>query len=85
MRTPGAVMRSSKGKARGNIYSRLQSLEARIPERPIASEARQRIGDFLDRLVAWRQAGCPDSEEGRELRVLAEAFRRLRAELRGEG
>jgi hypothetical protein len=57
-----------KGKARGNIHSRLQSLEARIPERPIASEARQRIGDL-----------------GRELWVIAEAFRRRRAELTGEG
>ena len=82
---PQATMRSSKGKARGSIHSRLQSLEARIPERPIASEARQRIGDFLDRHVAWRQAGCPDTEEGRELRVIAEAFRRRRAQLRGEG
>jgi len=70
---------------RGNIHSRLQSLEARIPERPIASEARQRIGDFLDRLVAWRQAGCPDGEEGRELQATAEAFRRLRGSARGRG
>jgi hypothetical protein len=74
-----------KGKARGSIQSRLQALEARIPERPIASEARQRVGDFLDRLAAWRLAGCPDSREGRELQALAEAFRRRRAELRGEG
>ena len=71
--------------ARGNIYSRLAKLEARIPERPIASEARQRVGDFLDRLTAWRRAGAPDTEEGRELRVIAEAFRRRRAQLRGEG
>jgi hypothetical protein len=78
MRTPGATMRSSKGKARGSIHSRLQSLEARIPERPIASEARQRVGDFLDRLTAWRQAGGPDTEEGRELRAISEAFRKLR-------
>jgi hypothetical protein len=80
MRTPRLAMRR-----RGNIHSRLQSLEARIPERPIASEARQRIGDFLDRLVAWRLAGCPDPEEGRELRAISEAFRRRRAELRGGG
>jgi len=78
-------MRSSKGKARGNVYARLAKLEARIPERPIASEARQRVGDFLDRLVAWRQAGCPDTEEGRELRALSEAFRKRQAELKGEG
>ncbi len=69
-----------KGKARGNIYSRLQSLEARIPERPSASEARQRVTDFLDRLVAWRLAGRPDTEEGRELRRISEEFRRLRGE-----
>jgi hypothetical protein len=71
--------------SRGSIHSRLQSLEARIPERPITSEARQRVGDFRDRFVAWRQAGCPDTEEGRELQALSEAFRRRRAELRGEG
>ncbi len=70
-------MRSSKGKARGSIHSRLQSLEARIPERPSASEARKRIGDFLGRLVAWRQAGSPDTEEGRELQVISEAFQRI--------
>jgi hypothetical protein len=86
MRTPRAAMRP-KGKARGNIHSRLQSLEARIPERPMASEARQRVGDFLDRLVAWRQVGSPDGEEARELRAIADAFQRRRAELklRGEG
>jgi hypothetical protein len=78
-------MRSSKGKARGNVYARLAKLEARMPERPIASEARQRIGDFLDRLLAWRQAGCPNTDEGRESRVIAEAFRKRQAELRGEG
>jgi hypothetical protein len=66
--------------SRSSIHSRLQSLEARMPERPIASEARQRVGDFLDRLVAWRQAGCPDTEEGRELRRISEAFRKLRGE-----
>lgn len=71
--------------SRGNIHTRLQSLEARIPEKPMANEARQRIGDFLDRLLRWRQAGCPDTEEGRELRVISEAFRRRIAELRGEG
>ena len=69
----------------GNIRSRLQSLEARIPERPVASEAGQRVTDFLDRLTRWRQAGCPDTEEGRELRAISEAFRRRRAQLRGEG
>jgi hypothetical protein len=84
MRTPRAAMRP-KGKARGSIHTRLQALEARIPERLIASDARQRVGDFLDRLTAWRQAGCPASEEGRELRVIADAFRRRRAELRGRG
>lgn len=66
--------------SRGSIHSRLRSLEGRIPKRPIVSEARQRIGDFLDRLVAWRQAGSPDTEEGRELRASSEAFRKLRGE-----
>jgi hypothetical protein len=70
--------------ARGNIYSRLERLEARTP-RPAPPERGQRVTDFLDRLVAWRQAGCPDTEEGRELQALSEAFRRRRAELRGEG
>jgi len=71
--------------SRSSIHSRLQSLEARIPERPIASEARQRIGDFLDRYVAWRLTAAPDTEEGRELRAISEAFRRRRAQLREEG
>jgi hypothetical protein len=70
--------------ARGNIYSRLERLEARTP-RPAPPERGERVRDFLDRLVAWRQAGCPDGEEGRELRVISEAFWRLRTELRGEG
>jgi hypothetical protein len=78
-------MRSSKGKARGNIHTRLERLEARTPAPTAPSEARQKITDFLDRLLAWRQAGCPNTEEGRELRVISEAFRRRRAELRGEG
>jgi hypothetical protein len=78
-------MRSSKGKARGSGYTRLAKLEARIPEGPNASEARQRVSDFLDRYVAWRQAGCPDTEEGRELRAISDAFRRRRAQLSGEG
>jgi hypothetical protein len=70
--------------ARGNIYSRLERLEAKTP-RPAPPERGQRVADFLDRLVAWRQAGCPDTEEGRELRAISEAFRRRRAQLRGEG
>ena len=84
MRAPRAAMRP-KGKARGNIHTRLHSLEARIPERPNDSESRKRIGVFLDRLLAWRQAGSPANEEGRELRVISEAFRRRIAEQRGEG
>ena len=72
--------------SRGNIYSRLERLEARTPAPASPAEHnRQRVTDFLDRLVAWRQAGCPDTEEGRELRAISEAFRRQRAELRGEG
>jgi hypothetical protein len=70
---------------RGNIYSRLEWLEARTPTPASPPERSTRVGDFLDRLVVWRRAGCPDTEEGRELRALSEAFRRLRAELRGRG
>jgi hypothetical protein len=74
-----------RGKAKGNIHGRIERLEARTPAPARSAENRQRVGDFLDRLVAWRQAGCPDTEEGRELRRISEAFRRRRAELRGEG
>jgi hypothetical protein len=77
-------MRSSKGKARGNVYARLAKLEAVAP-RPTPPHHGERVSDCLDRLVSWRQAGCPDTEEGRELRVISEAFWRLRTELRGEG
>jgi hypothetical protein len=68
-----------KGKARGNVHTRLAWLEARAP-RPAPPERGERISDFLDRLVAWRQAGCPDTEEGRELRRISEAFVKLRGE-----
>jgi hypothetical protein len=70
--------------SRGSIHTRLERLEARTP-RPAPAERSRRVGDFLDRLVAWRQAGSPDTEEGRELRAISEAFWRRRAELRGEG
>jgi hypothetical protein len=69
---------------KGNIRRRLETLEARTP-RSGPPERGQRVRDFLDRIVTWRQAGCPDSEEGRELRAMSEAFMRRRAELRGEG
>jgi hypothetical protein len=69
----------------GNIHSRLERLEARTPAPTAPPEARQRVTDFLARLAAWRRAGSPDTEEGRELQALSEAFRRRRAELRGEG
>jgi hypothetical protein len=69
---------------RGNIHTRLEWLEARTP-RPAPPERGERVRDFLDRLTAWRQEGSPDTEEGRELRAISEAFRRRRAELRGEG
>jgi hypothetical protein len=49
------------------------------------SDARRRMTEHLDRYAAWRRAGSPDTEEGRELQALSEAFRRRRAELRGEG
>jgi hypothetical protein len=64
MRTLEATMRP-KGKARGNVYARLERLEARTPAPARSAENRQRVTDFLDRLVAWRQAGCPDTEESK--------------------
>ena len=63
--------------ARGNIYARLERLEVRTP-RPAPPERGQRVSEFLDRLVSWRLAGCPDTEEGRELRRISEAFMKLR-------
>jgi hypothetical protein len=71
---------------RGNIHGRLESLEARTPPPTRAPEHRERVRDFLDRLAAWRRAGSPDTEEGRELQALSEAFEKRRAEqLRGRG
>jgi hypothetical protein len=68
------------------IRRRLERLEARTPA-PASPPARSsRVGDFLDRLAAWRRAGSPDTEEGRELQALSEAFQKRHAEeLRGEG
>jgi hypothetical protein len=61
---------------RGNIHSRLERLEARAPAPASPAERSKRVGDFLDRLAAWRRAGSPDTEEGRELQALSEAFRK---------
>jgi hypothetical protein len=69
----------------GNIRSRLESLEARTPPPAGPPERSTRVSDFLDRLAAWRRAGSPDTEEGRELQALSAAFKRQLAELRGEG
>ncbi len=69
-----------RGKARGNIHGRIERLEARTPAPARSAENRQRVTDFLDRLLAWRQAGSPDTEEGHELRTISEAFRKLRGE-----
>jgi len=84
MRTRRAAMRR-KGKARGNIYSRLEWLEARTPAPASPPERAESVRDFLDRLAAWRREGSPDTEEGRELQALSEAFQKRHAELRGEG
>jgi hypothetical protein len=73
------------GRRRGNIYSRLERLETRAPARASPPERSTRVSDFLDRLAAWRRAGSPDTEEGRELQALSEAFKRRQAELRGGG
>ncbi len=70
---------------RGNIHSRLESLEARTTVPVSPPERARRVRDFLDRLAAWRRTGSPDTEEGRELQALSEAFQKRHAELRGEG
>jgi hypothetical protein len=71
---------------RGNIHSRLESLEARTPPPTRPPEHRERLREFLDCLAAWRRAGSPDTKEGRELQALCEAFEKRYAEqLRGEG
>ena len=57
----------------------MRRLEVRTPD-PAPPEHRQRVSEFLARLLAHRQAGCPDTEEGRELRRISEAFWRLRGE-----
>ncbi len=75
-----------RGRARGNVYTRLAKLEARTPTPANPPERSRRVRDFLDRLAAWRRAGSPDTEEGRELQALSEAFqKRYAEELRGEG
>jgi hypothetical protein len=61
---------------RGSIHTRLEWLEARTP-RSGPPERGERVRDFLERLVAWRRAGSPDTEEGRELQVISEAFQRI--------
>jgi hypothetical protein len=74
----------AEGGALMGIRRRLERLEARAPAGP--PERSRRVRGFLDRLAAWRRAGSPDTEEGRELRALSEAFERRHAEqLRGEG
>jgi hypothetical protein len=70
---------------RGNIHGRLERLEARSPVPAPPPERRRRMLEALDRIAAWRRAGSPDNEEGRELQALSEAFRRRLAESRGEG
>jgi hypothetical protein len=70
---------------RGNIHSRIERLEARAPAPARPSVRSRHVRDFLDRYAAWKRAGSPDTEEGRELRALAEAFERRQAELRGGG
>jgi hypothetical protein len=68
------------------IRRRLERLEARAPAPTCPSERSRRVRDFFDRLAAWRRAGSPDTEEGRELQALSEAFEKRHSEqLRGEG
>jgi len=73
---------------KGNIHTRLERLEARTPTLATPaqhSQHRQKMLDSLDQLAAWRRAGSPDNEEGRELQEFAEAVRRQAAKRRGEG
>jgi hypothetical protein len=73
------------GRALMGIRRRLERLEVREPASgsPVSSP---RVRDFLDRLAAWKRAGSPDTEEGRELQALSEAFEKRHSEqLRGEG
>jgi hypothetical protein len=74
-------------RGKGNVYRRLENLEARAPAPAQLrySEHRQKMLVDLDRLAAWRRAGSPDTEEGGELQAFAEAVRRRGAEMRGEG
>jgi hypothetical protein len=76
-----------------SMRRRLETLEERamprrqVPETQVRqSDARRRMTEHLSRLAAWRRAGSPDTEEGRELQALSEAFKKRHAEqLRGEG
>jgi len=72
---------------RGNIYGRLEKLEAKTPPSlPTRSPGvREKMLDYCDRIAAWKRAGSPDTEEGRELQEFAEAVRRRAAEMRGRG
>jgi hypothetical protein len=67
---------------------RLERLEReaqeRAPEPSGRSEARERMREHLDRLVALRR-GELSEEEGAEVRAANAAIRRRMAELRGEG
>lgn len=72
---------------KGNIHSRLERLEDRIPASPLtrSPEARQRVREALDRMAAWKRAGSPDNEEGRYVKALEAAIRSRIAETRGRG
>ena len=68
---------------KGNIHGRLNRLEARTPAPASSPGAQAKMLDSLDRIAAWRRAGCPDEEEGRYLKALDEAIKRRLSEVGG--
>jgi hypothetical protein len=74
-------------RGKGNVYRRLEDLEARAPApaQLRSSAHRQKMLEALDRLAAWKRAGSPDNEEGRYVKALEENIKRQIARVRGEG
>jgi hypothetical protein len=70
---------------KGSIHGRLEKLEAKAPAPAASSGVREKMLEVLDRIAAWRRAGSPDTEEGRELQALAEALKRRRLQMQEGG
>jgi hypothetical protein len=74
-----------------SMRRRLETLEGRTkarrrePDAESREKVREWMRDSLERFAAWRRAGSPDDEEGRQMRKLVEAVRRRSAQMRGEG